>query len=411
MKYITKFEAEQRVEQLEKRWGFGVFEDEKKKKPLMPNNVARGLVEDMLIDDLNPLEDLVHKHLKNHIERYGSAKDYDSLKIFKDFERQLVLPAVKSLDEKGSSMEDSEYSEFGASNWKSDDTSQVWSAMEMDAFVDEMYHEMINIRVAFDKHRSSSARLEKRWGFGVFDDDKDKGKAEKKNPPMPNNVARKLVASYIEDETFGEIEQLVEEYLARHVRKTGGVEDYDSSYTSDLYRDFERQIVMPTVHSLADLDNAEAEGYSPFNPKNWRNDDTAQVWSLIEMDDFVSDMWNTMKEEAEDGRSSSARLETREKMSKELRRLMEDYKDVGEALDKVLWDLTQKEEQGIAKDVWRNMVNILDERELPAMFDAVEKAMKTVSGMTVTSPNNMESFKKEANNFLTILDAYWSKEV
>ena len=253
-------------------------------------------------------------------------------------------------------------------------------------------------------------QLEMRWGFGVFEDDKDEGKAEKKNPPMPNNVARNLVASYIEDETFGEIEELVHKHLAKHVDKTGGVKDYDSSYTSDLYRDFERQIVMPTVHSLADLDNAEAEGYSPFNPKNWRNDDTAQVWSLIEMDDVVSDMWNTMKEEAEDGRSSSARLETREKMSKELRRLMEDYKDVGEALDKVLWDLTQKEEQGIAKDVWRNMVNILDERELPAMFDAVEKAMKTVSGMTVTSPNNMESFKKEANNFLTILDAYWSKE-
>ena len=159
MKYITKFEAEQRAEQLEKRWGFGVFEDEEKKKPLMPNNVARGLVENMLMDDLNPLEDIVHKHLKNHIERYGTAKDYDSLKIFKDFERQLVLPAVRSLDEKGSSMEDSEYSEFGAGNWKSDDTSQVWSAMEMDAFVDEMYHEMIN------DSRSSSTRLETRNDF------------------------------------------------------------------------------------------------------------------------------------------------------------------------------------------------------------------------------------------------------
>ena len=30
------------------------------------------------------------------------------------------------------------------------------------------------------------------------------------------------------------------------------------------------------------------------------------------MDSFVDDMWNTMKEEAEDSRSSSARLETRE---------------------------------------------------------------------------------------------------
>ncbi len=156
-------------------------------------------------------------------------------------------------------------------------------------------------------------QLEKRWGFGVFDDDKDKGKAEKKNPPMPNNVARKLVASYIEDETFGEIEELVHKHLAKHVDKTGGVKDYDSSYTSDLYRDFERQIVMPSVHSLADLDNAEAEGYSPFNPKNWKNDDTAQVWSLIEMDSVVDDMWNTMKGEAEDSRSSSARLETRAK--------------------------------------------------------------------------------------------------
>lgn len=137
MKYITKFEAEQRSEQLEKRWGFGVFEDEEKKKPRMPNKVARGLVEEMLVDDLNRIKDLVFIHLMNQ-RRYGTAKDYDSLKIYDDFEKKFVLPAVRSLDEKGSSIKDSEYSEFGASNWKSDDTGQVWSAMGMDEFVDEM---------------------------------------------------------------------------------------------------------------------------------------------------------------------------------------------------------------------------------------------------------------------------------
>jgi len=187
-------------------------------------------------------------------------------------------------------------------------------------------------------------QLEKRWGFGVFDDDKDKGKAEKKNPPMPNIIARNLVASYIEDETFGEIEELVEKHLAKHVDKTGGVIGFRADYTSGLYRDFERQIVMPQVHSLADLDNAGAEGYSPFNPKNWKNDDTAQVWGMIEMDSFVDDMWEKMKEEAEDSRSSSARLETR--INSKLKKYFEVFHISGK-------DSAQKQEDGTPyKEGW-----------------------------------------------------------